>query len=135
DKGKKDDGQSRFFATELPAGATSPKPVGTAYADLRRDIRDADSLDGVKLGKATKIDPEHEGGLNIEGLASFGGNLLIGFRNPLDGKRALVVPMTNAKDVIATGASAKLDKPVTFDLGGRGIRDLVAWKGLLLIVA
>lgn len=67
--------------------------------------------------------------LNIEGLAwdAKRGRLLLGLRAPLDGGRAMVVPL---KVVDASGtlvkANLRAEAPIHVDLGGDGIRGLEA---------
>jgi hypothetical protein len=60
--------------------------------------------------------------------------LLIGFRNPVSGGGALIVPLTNPKEVIA-GKSPVLGKSFRLNLEGRGIRDMTRWHNQFLIVA
>lgn len=83
---------------------------------------------------AAAIQPEAQGGLNIESLCANGNSLLIGFRNPVSDKGALVVPLMNPKEVIA-GNPPLLGQPFRLDLRGRGIRDMKCWRGQFLIVA
>jgi hypothetical protein len=87
-----------------------------------------------ELKSAAGIRPEDEGGLNIESLCAKGSSLLIGFRNPVSVEGALVVPLTNPKEVIA-GESPVLGRPFRLNLEGRGIRDMTPWHGEFLIVA
>ena len=62
------------------------------------------------------------------------GALLIGFRNPIPGGKALLAPLTNPNAVL-TGEAARFGDPVLLDLGGLGIRSLEMVDGKLLIVA
>lgn len=137
DKGKKDDSQSRFFATTLPADGAAPEPSGASYAELRRDFASAAPLAAYRLKKAAKREAEEDGALNIEGLALApdGASLLIGFRSPLNAGRALVVPLTNAAAVVAGSSPPRFDSPWDLDLGGLGVRDLAAWNGHVLVAA
>ncbi|MEO7101171.1 MAG: hypothetical protein ABI162_17595 [Luteolibacter sp.] len=48
--------------------------------------------------------------------------LYIGFRNPIIDGKAVLVPLTNPKEVIRAGARAILGNPVQLDLGGLGFR-------------
>ena len=62
-------------------------------------------------------------GTNIEGLANDGtGKLLIGFRNPRPGGKALVVSLVNP-DAALTG-TARFGTAYEIDLGGLGIRSM-----------
>lgn len=74
----------------------------------------------------SSLDPE-KSGTNIEGLADDGtGRLLIGFRNPRPGGRAIVVGLANPAAVIA-GAAPRFFGAAQLDLGGLGIRGM-AWS-------
>jgi hypothetical protein len=87
--------------------------------------------------KASEQAPESAGGLNIEGLAATDTGLLIGFRNPLPGGKALVAELTNPAEVTKDpAAKAVLGRVFELDLGGRGIRSLELVsneKGYLLV--
>ncbi len=135
--GKKREDRRRLFATERVPGSDPPtlRPVGTPYVHLVDDLLADDALRPYALGRAAKLAPEAPGGLNIEGLAATpDGRLLIGFRNPLPGGRALIVPIENPREVVA-GARARLGAPIEIDLGGRGIRSLERVGSSYLVVA
>jgi hypothetical protein len=71
------------------------------------------------------------GGTNIEGLAwaptaARPSQLLIGFRNPPQAGKAIVVSLLNAAAVV-TGATAQFGEAALLDLGGLGIRAM-AWS-------
>lgn len=71
------------------------------------------------------------GGTNIEGLTwaptgSRPDQLLIGFRNPSQGRNAIVVSLLNAPAVLG-GAPARFGEAALLDLGGLGIRAM-AWS-------
>ena len=71
---------------------------------------------------------------NIEGLSATGdGRLLIGFRNPIPGGRALLVPLLNPDETMS-GKRAKLGAPLLLDLGGLGVRDIAFWQGEYIII-
>lgn len=126
----------RIFATDSRAGQPATlEPVGTPYIQLLRDLEASEALRPYQLGRAATFAAEADGGLNIEGLAATpSGHLLIGFRNPLPGRRALIVPLVNPAEVIE-GMSARLGSPIELDLGGRGIRSMELISGSYLIVA
>ena len=115
----------RFFATEITSevGIPTVTPVGNApYKELLADLAAAQQLAVYDLAKASEKAPEAAGGLNIEGLAAMpDGKLLIGFRNPIPGNKALIVPLENPDDVVG-GKKARFGNPIQIDLGGRGIR-------------
>ncbi|HYG61171.1 MAG TPA: DUF3616 domain-containing protein [Thermoanaerobaculia bacterium] len=70
---------------------------------------------------------EEPGALNIEGLAAKDGKLLIGFRGPVRGGKALVVTLENPQEVLNQGAPASFATPIELDLDGLGIRSLEHW--------
>jgi hypothetical protein len=127
--GKERPSRRKFFATEAKDGSTpSVAPIGMRYDDLLKDMLMTPSLKKYGLDAASKRPPKSEGGLSIEGLAATGRRtLLIGFRNPVPGKTALIVPLENPNDVIL-GKSAIFGSPIELDLGGLGIRSL-EWVG------
>ena len=62
--------------------------------------------------------------MNIEGLAQGPkDSLLIGFRNPLVGSKAMVIPFQNPKKAFQ-GKKPKFKKPHLLDLDGLGIRGM-----------
>lgn len=135
-KGKTQHSRHRFFATDIvPGKPPSLKPVGEPYTKLLRDMGKVRALKHYKLEDAARLPAEAEGGLNIEGLAATPeGTLLIGFRNPLPHRRALIVPLENPAELIA-GKAAKFGAPIELDLGQRGIRSITQVDGGYLIVA
>jgi len=103
-------------------------PVGRPVATLLESLASAPSLASFRLGAAAALPPEDPGGLNIEGLAARpDGGLWIGFRSPVPGGRALLVPLLNPVEVVS-GAVPRWGEAVTLDLEGKGIRDLT-WTG------
>jgi hypothetical protein len=133
----------RFFATEIQRDdkVVSLKPVGRPYTTLLSQLVGAKSLKGLGLREAAGVDqvknkdrkrlaPKDEG-LNIEGLCSSadGKQLLIGFRNPIPKGKALVVPLENPAEVVEQGRPAVLGKPLLWNLGGLGIRDMTYVEG------
>src|SRR6185436_16331903 len=104
-------------------------PVGRPYQNLLLDLVREPSLKRFKLGKASALAPKSAGALNIEALCSTPGqHLLIGFRNPIPERRALIVPLLNPNELIE-GKRARFGEPILLDLGGLGIRDLGYWEG------
>ena len=135
--------QRRLFATNLGlrVGADgtsmelSVEPVGRPYTTLIDDLAADPRYARFELGTAATRPDKAKGGLSIEGLAATpSGALLIGFRNPLPGGKALLVPLTNPNAVLG-GEKARFGDPVLLDLGGLGIRSLDRVNGNLLIVA
>jgi hypothetical protein len=127
----------RFFATKVEErnGRLQLRGSGRVYPNLLGDLlRDA-RLRSYRLDRASLLPPKAAGALNIEGLCATPEHaLLIGFRNPIPHKRALVVPLLNPAEVI-NGKMARLGDPLLLDLGGRGIRDIVRWGNRYVIVA
>jgi hypothetical protein len=81
------------------------------------------------------------GGANIEGLAwlpttSRPNQLMIGFRTPLQGGKAIVVSLLNADAVIA-GVAAQFGEATLLDLGGLSVRGMT-WSPVhdaILVIA
>ena len=135
-KGEVQHSRHRFFATDiLPGLPPSLKPAGKPYTHLLRDMEKSGALKAYKLGDAARLPAEAADGFNIEGLAATPeGRLLIGFRNPLPQRRALIVPLLNPAELIA-GMTARFGSPIELDLGRRGIRSIEQFAGGYLIVA
>ena len=79
-----------------------------------------------------------EKGVNIEAMTYHPARrqLLIGFRNPIPGGKALVAPLRDPEAALAGGPIA-FDTAILLDLGGSGLRDMV-WSerhGALLLIA
>jgi hypothetical protein len=123
--GKPAPSRLRLFATDvLPGGRLAF--VGTPYARLVEDLA---ALPGVDLAAAAARSPSADGGLNIEGLGeTAAGALLLGFRSPVQGGRALLVPIDNPAAMVERGERAALGAPIELDLGGRGVRAM-EWDG------
>lgn len=134
--GKERPERYRFFATDIvPGKPPTVVPVGRAYTGLLRDLAAAAHLKGAGLAEAATRAPEEQGGLNIEGLAAGSdGTLLIGFRSPVPGGRALIVPLENPEGMIR-GEAARLGAPLMLDLDGRGIRSIERRGSSHLLVA
>ena len=123
--GKAAPSRLRLFATDVARGDRLSF-VGSVYASLVDDLA---ALPGLDLAAAAARSPSAEGGLNIEGLdATAGGQLLLGFRSPLIGGRALVIPVENPAAMVERGERALLGAPRMLDLGGRGVRGM-EWDG------
>jgi hypothetical protein len=113
-KGKPRPSRHRLFATAMHDG--TPTVVGRPYRSLVVDVERV--LDRKLDGR----------GVSIEGLsATPGDGLLIAFRSPLIKKKALVIELKNADEVIDNGTEARFGDPVCLDLDGRGIRSLEYW--------
>jgi len=130
----------RFFATPL-VGGRPVVPPRDVYRGLLQDMLDCQALHGLGLhgavGKGDKGPaPEAKGGFNIEGLAAApDGTLLIGFRNPRPGGRALILPLLNPYDVVTDHARALFGAPFLLNLGGQGIRSLEEVAGGYVLIA
>jgi hypothetical protein len=129
--GKARPNRHRFFATEVVPTAGGPPaivPVGKPCVDLLTQFASSAVTPGFDLSRAMTIPPNEPGGLNIEALAAGPeGILYIGFRSPIPSDKALLVPLLNPADVVA-GHPARFGTPLSLDLDGRGVRDLV-WDG------
>ena len=137
-KGKEREERHRLFATERVPGSKPPtlRTVGAPYVHLLDDLTTAETLKAFSLVAASQRAAEAPEGLNIEGLAATPDHrLLIGFRNPIPGGRALIVPLENPDEVVMNGARARLGAASQLDLGGRGIRSIERVGDIYLIVA
>ena len=135
--GKERLSRHRLFATKVEGSGKLVKitPVGKPYADLLQDLLAAPQLGAFRLAQASGLPPKSRNGLNIEGLAfTPEGHLLIGFRNPIPQRKALLVKVVNPMEVI-NGKRAQIAEPILLDLGGLGIRSIEAVEGGYLIIA
>ena len=140
--GRNKDGKERLsrcclFATDIRAidGAVTLTPVGKPYRRLLVDLISDSRFEQFHLAEAAKRAPKAPGGLSIEGLsATPGGHLLIGFRNPIPGGNALLIPLLNPNEVIE-GKPGRFDPAIQLDLGGLGVRDIVYHEGIFIIIA
>ncbi len=135
-RGEEQQRRQRFFATDLVrSGSLSLQPVDSAYTNLLADLLRAPSLADFNLERAAKLAPEVPGGLNIEGLAATpNGALLLGFRSPLRGNRALLAVLRNPSALLK-GNPAQFGAPIELDLGGRGIRSIERVGARYVIIA
>lgn len=135
--GKERLNRQRFFATTISItnSTVEIKPVGTPYANLLTDLLNEPGLKPFNLAAAARLAPKTKNALNIEGLcATPEGTLLIGFRNPNPGGKALLVPLLNPAELL-TGQPARFGAPLLIDLGGLGIRSLARTGDRYLIIA
>jgi len=110
-----------FKLTLNPQTAAASKEIETIRI---KEIIENDSI----LGIFTPI-PSKENGIDIEGIASDGDTLYIGFRGPV--LRGNYVPVMVIEDF-----EKKSDYELRFlNLGGNGIRDITKVKGGFLIIA
>jgi hypothetical protein len=135
--GKQRYSRHTFFATTIKNTRDGGEflLLGRPYHRLQEDLVNTPSLRRFNLAAATLKPPKEAGAFNIEGLAATPDNkLLIGFRNPIPGGKALLVPLLNPQKVIQ-GKTARFGEPILLDLGGLGIRDLAWWDGTYVILA
>ncbi|RQO59405.1 DUF3616 domain-containing protein [Variovorax sp. KBW07] len=130
-KGEPQPTRRRFFATTVVDSGPVPTVQALKTPPYTKLLEKA--LADPKLAQlfesASKLAPESEKGLNIEGLAATpDGQLLIGFRNPRPEGKALVLPLRNPAAVLDTGADPVFGEVIRLDLGQRGIRSL-EWGG------
>jgi len=113
---------------EITDGLVSYSVVGSPYRKLLNDLIDAPTLAEFDFRAASKRPPKEPGALNIEGLCSLNGQLLIGFRNPVRDGKALLLPLTNVPALVGRSdeqnVAAEFGEPISLDLGGRGIRSI-----------
>ena len=144
--GKPRPNRYRFFATRVTVLGDSVRvhPWGTPCKTLVHDLvmtkgmehlglKEAAGLGGKELNpeERQRLAPKREG-LNIEGLCASpdGRTLYIGFRNPRPIHKArlrpgsIVVPLLNAREVLAAGEKPIFGKPMVWDLKTLGIRSM-----------
>ena len=135
----------RFFATETITGTRSVAvgAIGRPCTDLAQRLADdrvitaacpglAESFRPGRLDGKTKDFAPKKHGLNIEGLCAdaSGSRLFIGLRNPLVAPSgggnhcAIIVPLLNPAEVIEQGQQPRFGRPMLWDLGGLGVRDM-----------
>jgi hypothetical protein len=135
-KGKFEPSRHRLFATELMTSNGVPRlrPVGRLFPGLVRALMSEPAFASFHFGAASQKPPKDPGALNIEGLAATPeGHLLIGFRNPIPGGKALIIPLVNPAEVTA-GKSPRFGKHRLLDLKGFGIRSITPHgKGYLIV--
>lgn len=136
-EGKVQDRRRRFFAMDIVEGDTPTlKQFGKPYSKLIEDLTTDPRYTKYGLDKAATKAPKERDAFNIEGLAATAdGKLLIGFRNPLPGKKALIVPLENPGELVSSGAKAKFGDPIEVKLDERGIRSIELIGSSYLIVA
>lgn len=137
-EGKRRPDRHRLFATvaKVADGTVTLSLVGRPYTRLVEELAAAPGFEEFHLAAAARMQPKERGALNIEGLAATpAGGLLIGFRNPIPGGKALAVELLNPAEVTEGAARARFGMPVRWDLGGLGIRDLLWADGVWLILA
>jgi hypothetical protein len=135
--GKDRPSRRRFFVTRVEERGEEVRlvPEGSPYKRLLQDLIDDPRLEKFGMETASRRAPKDRGALNIEGLAvTPEDELLIGFRNPIPGGEALVVPLLNPAEVVE-GKRAELGDPILLDLAGLGVRSLEFWQGQYYIVA
>lgn len=136
-EGKDRPNRQRFFATDITreGDAQALVPAGAPCKDLLQALLLDPRLGPFHLDDASRRAPKKEGALNIEGLAATpDGRLLIGFRNPIPGGKALLVPLKNP-GATARGARPEFDDPLLLDLGGLGIRSIERAGDRYVIIA
>jgi hypothetical protein len=127
----------QLFALDISddAKGVRVRPVGTAYTNLVADMAREPRLVRFQLEHAALEKPKTRGGLNIEALTDTpDGALLIGFRNPIPGNRALLVPLLNPDEVL-TGAPAQFGDPILLDLDGLGLRGMGSTRSGYYLIA
>ncbi|MGZ8227793.1 MAG: DUF3616 domain-containing protein [Methylococcaceae bacterium] len=131
-KGKLRPERHQFFANKISIdnGNNTFKQVGHSYTKLFVDMSKDERLKQYQLEAAEKLPPNAKGGLNIEGLAvTPDKEILIGFRNPVHQGKAILLPLTNPKELLKEkNANAVFGDPIELDLNGLGIRSIEYWE-------
>lgn len=134
-KGAADPNRSLLITTELPALDTRLELRGQVYRQLLEDLKHTPELARYELARAAELGPKEPGGLNLEGLtATPEGTLLIGFRSPVPGGKALIVPLLNPEAAGSAGP-LRFGTALELELSGLGVRSLSYWRGQYLIAA
>ncbi len=135
--GKDAPNRRRFFATDIRMNGGQPALtlVGKPCTSLLHELINDSRFDRFQLAQAATRAPNEPDALNIEGLsATPQGHLLIGFRNPIPDRQALLIPLLNPDEVIS-GKPARFGMAIQLDLSGLGIRDIAYHDGIYLIIA
>ena len=135
--GREHPNRYRFFATTIQrkGEAVEVTLAGRPYKRLLDDLLAAPELRPLNLKSSARLAPKMRGALNIEALCATPDNrLLIGFRNPIPGGDALLIPLDNPEELLE-GKPARFGSPLQLDLNGLGIRDMAYWRGGYLIIA
>ena len=138
-KGELAPGRHRFFAITLEEteGTLRVRQDGRMITSLPMALatsprlRELDLATTLKLhdNKDKDLAPKDQG-FNIEGLAASpdGSTLWIGLRNPRPERngrpQAVVIPIHNPEQVIASGTTPEFGDPLLWDFGGLGIRSM-----------
>jgi hypothetical protein len=134
-KGDEDPNRSLVITTDLPTLDDRVEVEGDVYRSLLADLERDAALARYDLARAAELAPKEPGGLNIEGLtATPDETLLIGFRNPVPGGKALIVPLNNPS-ALYSACTPAFGAPIELDLDGLGVRSLSWWRGAYLIAA
>lgn len=146
-KGKSTQERFRFFTTHIEETENGFSiEVVDVYEDLIKHLVKDKRLQALGLDqtvmlsemKVKELAPKKKG-LNIEGLCATEDHraILIGFRNPRPGNRALMVPLTNPEDVVKQKSHPAFGSPILLNLNNRGVRSIEYSKYLraYLIVA
>jgi hypothetical protein len=135
--GKERSNRCRLFATDIAIdnGEVSLTPVGKPCKRLLDDLAHDSRFVDFQFAEAATRAPKEPGAINIEGLsATPEGHLLIGFRNPVPGGKARLIPLLNPNEVIE-GKPPQFDLAIQLDLDGLGIRDMAYFDGAYFIIA
>lgn len=118
----------RFFRTTLPAPGDTSFDIASSTVSSQTFLVD---LEHSALGKTYAIEqasqraPGEKDGFNIEGLSVMpNGSVLVGLRNPVPARKALLVQVDNPEEVVTGKAPARIETQHLLDLGGLGIRSL-----------
>lgn len=137
----------RFFAVDLAGTAPAVSFTTAGYTSTLLDelLKSSNWVSpdltviatltaAANLGKATDVNLAPKvNGINIEGLAWLPTvqrpkQLVLGFRNPLQGTDAILVSLLNA-DAVVTGAKPQFGEATRLGLGGLRVRGM-AWSPL-----
>jgi hypothetical protein len=130
-------GRRRLFAVDVKSGGPNLEivPAGTPFCGLIEAMSEEPAYEDLDLRVASQRGSNFDGALNIESIcATPDGELMIGFRNPVPGGKALIAVLSNPDGVLA-GNKPQLRAPLFIDLRGLGLRDMTRWLNKYLLIA
>jgi hypothetical protein len=124
------------MAVRGDGAAATLEPAGRPFHGLIAAFSADPALSALELHRAAMRGAEDPAGLNIEGIAAGPeASLWIGFRNPVPGGRAILIPFLNPQAVIQRVEAPRFGPARRLDLGGRGVRDIARAGERYLIIA
>src|SRR5262249_21384480 len=115
--------RDRIFRTDISEINGRPELTFIGYATIEAEL--IAHVPSLEAAASPGVDPKTTAGYNIEGLVTLPDKSVgIAFRAS-EGPGALIVPVRNLDAVLTSAAGPQFAEPITLDLGGRGIRDIM----------